>query len=556
MSLNHSEHSHEEVESIPDNPVPTFFRWVMPSIGDLLFIMIFLLLLSLGARLLDDGDTGWHIRIGEQIWKTFSIPHQDLYSYTMPDQPWFAWGWLSDVIFAVVHKILGLNGIVILSALIFSLTFSLLFRFLLKQGTDLILSAILVIIAASASTLHCLARPHIFSLLLTLIWFWLLDQYQTQGKKYLYFLPLIMLFWVNLHGGFVSGFIILFIYLLGNLLTYMTGSHKPDKLRARAQLKSFALTGALCLVVAIWLNPYGYKLFTHIYESYLGSTFLRDYTMEFKSPDFHAGLGYKMYAILILLIIMAFGVSLSRTNFVEIGLIITWTYMSLYSARNIPLFAIIAAPIIGRHAEVFFNSSDMQARLSPWLRSFLNRFFALSRRTRVSNDLFNKHLLAITAVLIVGMIGLNGGKVRGKGLFSFNFDSQRFPVAALKFIKSNKIRGNMFNEMAWGGFLIYALYPEYKVFIDGRGDMYGGDFAKTYTQVAWVKPGWKEVLHRYNVNWIIYPANSQLSVLLIESKDWKLIYADRVANIFVRNIPQNEGLIKKYPAAELAVDER
>jgi len=170
MSLNHSEHSPEEVESIPDNPVPTFFRWVMPSIGDLLFIMIFLLLLSLGARLLDDGDTGWHIRIGEQIWKTFSIPHQDLYSYTMPDQPWFAWGWLSDVIFAVVHTVLGLNGIVILSALIFSLTFSLLFRFLLKQGTDLILSAILVIIAASASTLHCLARPHIFSLLLTLIW--------------------------------------------------------------------------------------------------------------------------------------------------------------------------------------------------------------------------------------------------------------------------------------------------------------------------------------------------------------------------------------------------
>ena len=144
----------------------------------------------------------------------------------------------------------------------------------------------------------------------------------------------------------------------------------------------------------------------------------------------------------------------------------------------------------------------------------------------------------------------------GKTMLNFYFDSRKFPAEGVEFVKSNNIPGNMFNEMGFGGFLIYALYPEYKVFIDGRGDMYGADFAETYTRVLWVKPDWKEVLQKHSVNWTICPSNSHLSVLLLESEDWKLIYADKAANIFIRNIPQNGNLIKKYPAVKLISDEK
>ena len=85
--------------------------------------------------------------------------------------------------------------------------------------------------------------------------------------------------------------------------------------------------------------------------------------------------------------------------------------------------------------------------------------------------------------------------------------------------------------------------------------MYGVDIMKEYLKVVTIKPGWEEVLKKYDVKWIIFDANSALSLFLMERDDWKLIYADKVANIFVKNIPENQYLIKKYPDVELVVDE-
>jgi hypothetical protein len=141
------------------------------------------------------------------------------------------------------------------------------------------------------------------------------------------------------------------------------------------------------------------------------------------------------------------------------------------------------------------------------------------------------------------------------GNVDFKFDEKTKPVAAVEFMKKERLQGNMFDNDEFGDYIIYAAWPEYKVFFDGRSDMYGVDILKEYIKVTAIKPGWDEVLKKYNINWIIYNANSALSLFLVEHADWTLIYADKVANIFVKNIPENQNLIRKYSNVKLVIPE-
>ena len=154
----------------------------------------------------------------------------------------------------------------------------------------------------------------------------------------------------------------------------------------------------------------------------------------------------------------------------------------------------------------------------------------------------------VAAVILVIVLA-TGGKI------DFEFDPKSKPVAAVEFLKKENIQGNMFDNDEFGDYIIYAAWPQYRVFFDGRSDMYGVDIMKEYRKVLSIKPGWDEVLKKYNINWIIYNANKPLTSFLMERDDWKLIYADKVANIFVKNIPEYQYLIERYPDVKLVISD-
>ncbi len=205
-------------------------RWLIPSLGDMIFVAFLALLLwtALSVRLLGDAGIGWHIRTGQAILATHAIPRVDLYSSSMAGQPWFAWEWLYDVVVGWLNQAAGLNAVVFLTALTIAVTFSLTFRLLLRRGTNLMVAVFLVLLAASASMIHFFARPHVFSWLLSVVWFWILDSSELdlsgndpaaarKHRRLLWLLPLFMIVWVNLHGGFLLGFALLGIYFLSAL---------------------------------------------------------------------------------------------------------------------------------------------------------------------------------------------------------------------------------------------------------------------------------------------------------------------------------------------------
>ena len=226
----------------------------------------------------------------------------------MRGQPWYAWEWLYDLLIAGIYQWLGLNGVVFFTAVVIAATFALVLRLALRRGSTLPVAVILLLLAVGASTIHFFARPHVLSWLLTVIWFQLLDSSETASEtaanaehdRRLFWLPVIMLFWTNLHGGFLLGIALCGIYLIAGLIQYL--SDKEDRQKIGPGLKRLAVASLLSLL-ATFVNPYGYKLHVHIYQ-YLSNRFLMNHIDEFLSPNFH-GVAQQCFAALLLITVAA-----------------------------------------------------------------------------------------------------------------------------------------------------------------------------------------------------------------------------------------------------------
>jgi hypothetical protein len=509
---------------------------ITPSIAGILFLSIFLSqTLPIADGLLKDCDTGYHIRAGEYIINNFSIPKYDIFSFHSPAIPWVAHEWLSEVIMAAIHHFFGLTGIVIFFALLISSVYYILFKRLQSIEGNILISIIVAIFVIASSQMHWLARPHIFSMLFFLVWYCLLDAWQYDNKKILYLQLPLMLLWVNMHGGFIAGFILNGIYLIGNFAAFIY-STEPERFTQKNRLISLALTTGACLVVSL-INPYGYKILLFPFKL-VTEKFIMNNIAEYLSPNFHLLWAIPFEAFL-LFILTLLALSIKRLNWVELLLIIFFLHMSLYSARYIPLFAIVAAPIVAKqfgHVLPYWKG-----RLSELVAKRAANFSEIDRSAK-------DFAWPAVVLLIVTLLSLSGR-------LTHDFDHDKKPIAASKFLEQEHIEGNMFNNDEFGDYIIYRNYPSFKVFFDGRNDMYGVDRFKEYVKVVHFEPGWEKILEKYDITWIVYNSSSALSRFLIHNDGWRLIYADKVASIFLKDIPENQTLIQKYKDVKPFIDE-
>lgn len=515
---------------MPSSTVPRFVAGLLPSISNLVFVSLLVaLVFGPGNGLLNDGDTGYHIRAGEVILQTWRVPRQDLFSHHQPPLKWTAHEWLSEVVMAIVYKSSGLTGVVLFFAFLLSLTHWLLFWSLRSRSDNVILIILVTLLATATSSSHWLARPHVFSLVFTLGWYHLLDGFQYRNQRTLIYLPLLMLPWVNLHGGYFIGLVLIAVYIIGNLL-HSIGANRAQAMKHWRKAK--LLFGVLIVtILACLINPLGYEIL--LFPTRLAADrFIMDRVTEFLSPNFHDVLPFKY---MLLATIGAFALARKRLNLIEVGLIVLLSYMALYSARHVSLFAIIVAPLLLKTAENILRD------IPPVACKFIEK------RNRVLIDIdrnLKSPLWPLTSVLLVVGLAILGN-------LRFAFSENSFPVAAVEFLQRENIAGNMFNNDEFGDYIIFAAWPKYRVFMDGRSDMYGATLGSTYLKVANAQPGWKELLKRYHIDWVIFDTNSALTAALRDQDDWQPIYSDKVATISVRNGSANQRLLAKFPAVRL-----
>jgi hypothetical protein len=505
-------------------------RWGLPSIADVFFLVLLGILAfsPISKGLLGDADTGWHIRNGEAILATHSVPRSDSFSYTKVGQPWYAWEWLYDATVAAIHHVAGLNGVVLFSAVIIAGTFALLFRFVLRRSDSFATAVLLTLLASAAAQIHILARPHILSWLFTLIWVDLLYRFEAGRGSALLWLPPLMLLWVNVHGGFILGLVLLALFGCSSIWKYLLDAS------AERRTQIFQLSIAFCSCLAVtFLTPYGYKLHVHVYQ-YLSNTFLMNSINEFMSPNFHAP-GYGYFELFILLAILGVVLAHDRVTVTDLLLLLFSIHAGLYAARNIPISAIMISLAIGPLLAGAPSLRPAQRSYPSWLSSLLDCVHDISGNMAGMEKRFRGHALAVVAIAASVAIALNGGRVLSANIISAHFDENIFPVKATEFIAQKGIHDHLFTQDDWSGYLIYKLYPATKLYFDDRHDFYGETFVREYLKAITGTWQWREPLNKYQVKWVLIAAGSPLSSILKECKDWRVEYDDGVATVFSRN---------------------
>ena len=500
-------------------------RWLLPSIADLIFLALLgiLAFTPLSVRLLGDAGIGWHIRTGQGILASHAFPRVDSFSSTMNGRPWLAWEWLYDVVVGKLDSAFGLNGVVWFTALAIAGVFGGMLQFLIGRGTNLFAALGLVMLAISASTIHFLARPHVLSWLFTLVWFWILDSTERKyvagdglSSRWLWFLPASMLVWVNVHGGFLLGFVLLGIFWLASLWTWLSSSESRieeslRKIAAGKRARTLAAVGLLSALASL-VNPYGWKLHAHVC-SYLSNRFLIDHIEEFQSPNFH-GIAQKCFLVLLLVSIAVLIARGRRLPLSHILVVMFAVYAGLYASRNIPISAILLGMVIGP--------------LLPSIgvaESFSQRMLAVETRMR-------GHLWLVAAIAFTFAVAANGGRMGSSQWMDAHFDPQRMPVQAVDYLRSQGAAAPIIAPDYWGGYLIYRLYPKARVVVDDRHDFYGEQFLRSYLKFLHAEEGWEEFLREHPAGYIVLPRKSALATVLMESSGWKKTYADDVAVVF------------------------
>lgn len=507
----------------------TFRRIWLPSLSLCLWLAFFLGLHLTDWRLVlisADGDPCWHWRTGNWMIERGEIMRTDPFSHTRAGAPLVAKEWLSQVMLAAAGNAFGWNGVVLAAALVIATTLWLLHRQLLSEGTEALLATALVLAAAWACSMHWLARPHLVTHLMVVLFAWQLRCFDRQrlGVKQLFArLVALMLLWANLHAAFFTGLVLIATYAAGNAveLLFCARQQRPQ---LRRKILILALLGIACAVVTL-LNPAGWKLHEHI-VSFLRTPYQAYFTNEWGPVDLHsAGMrGFVLQLFLLAVMLVAVRPRLRGTDFLLIG---SWAYFALHSVRNVPVFALVVTPILAEHLNLFLQ----QARDSRLMRLYrrLSADLAPVHRAAGGQALVALSVLAILVALAKPRLA------GGPPVIATDILTNKFPAAAVKFLQEQPqaVSGEMFNDYGWGGYLVLYL-PERKVFIDGRNDFYGEALLREFSQAYYLKPGWEAVFEKYGVGWTLLPPAHPLSTLLGLRGDWALVYRDDVAAVYTK----------------------
>ena len=493
-------------------------RLCTPALCDFFFLAVLAWLFMAGphgwSSLLADADTGWHIRTGQTILHDGRVPHQDLFSFSKAGQPWFAWEWLSDVLFALAFRAFGFRGIVLLAGALVGIFAVLVLQYALWRGANSFLALGVTLLAVGAATIHFLARPHLFTLVFFVIAVWLLDADRRRHTRLVWLLPALTVLWTNLHGGFV----ILLVWL-GALGV----SALIESIWSRRELREAARYGALLAAsgAATLINPYGYRLHQHLF-GYLESDWIRNMVQEFQAPTFR-GESQFQFELLLLAGVAAAAMALARRD-VAVGVtVLLMAHMALTSARHIPLFVAVAGPAIAVELTRFWkNVLGWQPRSS--IAGIVDQLAVdVTEKLRRVSVLVPASLV----VLLVVPLGI---------AWPTDFASELFPIrlaaSQAEVLKSNRL----FTTDQWADYLIFHDWPQVHVFLDGRTDFYGRQLGTEYIALLHGEPKWRRVLTKYGFTAVLIPPDMPLAALLHEDSGWRVIAQDKMAVLFVRSV--------------------
>jgi len=503
------------------------------KIKDLNLILKIVLILFLSAWFsifilqkidLTTSDLGRHIKNGEMVLKgNFGVLKTNFYSYTEPQYFFLNHHWLSGVIFYLIFKIINFKGLHLLYLIFYILTFLMFFILAYKISgfkNAFLFSLFLIPLVTYRKEI----RPEIFSYLFSGLFFYVLWLYQKEliSKKYLFVLPAVVIFWVNLHIYFILGFALIGIFLFENLLL-----KNKEKIKTLILVLVLSVVGALITPFGVRGLIYPFRIFQNYgYKLVENQSVLFLENLNFYRPEF---LIFKIVLILTLLsfilVLIKSKKSFVISNFILICFLGIWTFFAI---RNITLFGFFALPVLSYNFKIFEDNLREKFK-------FVFKFLFL--------------------ILIFVLIIFSYFKY-----FSFYKNSFNFGLGILDgnnlgglFLKANKILGPIFNNYDIGSYLIYYLYPKEKVFVDNRPEAYSESFFKDiYILMQENEEIWQFYDKKHDFNAIVFgyhdltPWAQNFLAKRINDLKWAPVFVDNYIIIFLKRNEINKDIILKY----------
>ena len=483
----------------------------------LLILLTFILVFGLELHFKPANQDIWqHLKTGEYILKEKSIPKTDIYSYTAFGNEWVTHEWLIQTIFYFFYFKFGMVSLIFLKAVIITLTFFILFKLINKnKNSNLYLSLILIVFAAFITRYHSYTRPHIFSWLFIAVLLFLL-----QKKLYAY-IPLLTLIWANTHGSVLLGLAIIAVYLGEKIIlkrqlitncinngTFLMQFAILAKLTKVHKLMSFDIRLLYILIISFLTplaNPSTYKVFLLPLQLLKFSAYIKEW-----KPFPANSWWFIFYFMFVLITIISFIIAYKserKLRIAELAIFLLFAYLGFSSKRSLAVSVIVIAPILAN-------------KLGMLLKDRL-------KRKLLKDAVFS---LVIAALIVFSTTNLNA--------FNLKVSLEEYPANAVQFIKEKNITGNMYNDYGFGPFILFSLYPDYKVFIDTRAEVYGEKMIKDYYYIRYALEHWEKLAENYDISFFVIQHKQEIENALYASKNWKLVYYDGLASIYVKNTPE------------------
>ena len=499
-----------------------------------LLIIVFAMAAFVMAMLYDP-DYFWHLRTGQLILDTRALPSHDPFSFTRPDAPWVVNAWLFDVTLYSVYSIGGPIGVRLLVATLMGATFSVVYRSI-RAFVDPVPALLVAVVCFIALLSFASPRGQLISYLFYAIYLQLILGFLNNGDtRRLNWLPLIMIVWVNSHGGYATGLILLTIVTVATALSRWLAWPDHNPTRLRPLLICLAITAGASLVSPYHIHNWLYLIQTAGFET-------TQIVVEWRTPM----LTDRYFQSLVILG-LAYGWSLafrdSRPKLEELLLSTAMLLLSMKAIRHIPFGVITLAPLLA-----LALADGVLAKLKIWWqRSHVRNWYRTTagRGQQLGSKVYTMNWLMLCASLLVAL-------AYWPTLARQHMEAGNEFIGwkAVDFVVSRGIAGRVFNEYGFGGLMIYRLDPAQKVFIDGRADAYGAAFVREYLKIFLGQEGWAEAFDRYEIDYVVCSRNSPLRQLLLQRGDFVSVYKDEYNSVLVKRIPRFESIIRE--AADLA----
>ena len=475
-----------------------------------LILLLYALAFNQFALITADPDLWGHIKFGQDIWTQNSLPLTNYYSYTAPDHPWTNHEWLAEIIFYLTFSLFGSTGLLTFKLLLGFYLIYLICAYNLKNGANHWVFTGLMILTIPALAPAFMVRPHLWTLLFFTIFILLLHKGLEGKPVVLYWIPLLMLAWVNCHGGVVAGLAIYgTVTLTAGTQSILTGDKTWKPL----------LVSFLCSCLAVLINPYGITLWEFFYHSLSQPRNISEWN----------------------------SIPLLTVQFLHLKILAFLFFVTLFLPGKKPLWKMVVIS-----ACIYFGFKHQRHSvlavivLAFYLPVFLSKSLDNNKLNFFKADNLKTPAKLILSIFIVLQL-IDGYSKYNQNQFKVIVEPQVYPFYLTQFMKANQFKGNILVPFDWGEYFIWQL-PDSKVSIDGR-------FRTAYPEnvIGWNKKVYSvqnpKILEKYPTDYIVQRKNYAPKNYLNGNDNWIKIYEDLVAILFVRK--NKDSVLQKFEKKQI-----